>query len=43
MHATLPALELDDGTLLTSSLVIAKYLANTLKPELMGTTPFEQA
>ncbi|CDW74721.1 elongation factor 1-gamma 3 [Stylonychia lemnae] len=38
----LPALELDDGTTLTSSLAIAKFLASA-KPDLLGSTLFEEA
>jgi glutathione S-transferase len=41
--ATLPILELADGTLLCSSFAIASYLAEVGCPHLLGTTPVEQA
>ena len=46
LQMTLPALEVTfDGQshLLSSSLAIATYIAQTHKPELLGKTPFEQA
>ena len=41
-NATLPALETEDGNLLTQSIVIATYLAS-FKPELLGSNDFEKA
>jgi glutathione S-transferase len=40
--ATLPCLETDDGNILTTSVVIARYLAS-FKDELLGKTDFEKA
>jgi glutathione S-transferase len=42
---TLPALELDDGTILTESVAICRYVEEQLQPQpaLFGTTPLERA
>ena len=41
---TLPALEVVDGTFLTSSIAIAQYIAQIgAKPDLMGKSPIERA
>lgn len=42
--AALPVLELDDGTILTESMAICRYLEELHpEPPLMGTTPLERA
>ena len=43
---TLPALEVEiegEKQLISSSLSIVRYLAQSHKPDLLGKTPFEQA